>query len=248
MARMQSASISTVFQFIRAVVRHWGSLVSGGAIIGFLGIWQGTGHRVPPTVFWIVAIVGIFVACYLAWNEERIAKEKALAAIAELELTEAREATARAEASLHTSERDWSTEWKELTVRFEKLPKHTEAQLQTDRMHGQITSEEWRVSGYAESMHTCEALCRYAGTLLLKSPHFSSKLSVRIRNEQNPAWRWFFFLKESCNAADIKDTIASLTNEQGYSFKSEVIREIPVVSARACIDCASLELIPEGAQ
>lgn len=75
---MHSASVSSIFHFIRAVVRHWGALVSGGAIIGLLGIWQGTGHRVPPTIFWIIAIVGIFVACYLAWNEEREAKEKAI--------------------------------------------------------------------------------------------------------------------------------------------------------------------------
>jgi hypothetical protein len=70
--------VSSVFQFLRAVIRHWGALVSGGAIIGFLGIWQGTGHPVSPTVYWIVAIVGVFVACYLAWNEERVATEKAL--------------------------------------------------------------------------------------------------------------------------------------------------------------------------
>jgi hypothetical protein len=71
-------NVSSVFQFLRAVIRHWGALVSGGAIIGFLGIWQGTGHPVSPTVYWIVAIVEIFVACYLTWNEERVATEKAL--------------------------------------------------------------------------------------------------------------------------------------------------------------------------
>jgi len=71
-------NVSSVFRFLRAVIRHWGALVSGGAIIGFLGIWQGTGHPVSPTVYWIVAIVGIFVACYLAWNEERVAKERVL--------------------------------------------------------------------------------------------------------------------------------------------------------------------------
>lgn len=71
-------NVSSAFQFLRAVIRHWGALVSGGAIIGFLGVWQGVGHRVSPTVYWIIAIVGIFVACYLAWNEERAAKEKAL--------------------------------------------------------------------------------------------------------------------------------------------------------------------------
>jgi hypothetical protein len=71
-------NVSSLFQFLRAVIRRWGALVSGGAIIGSLGIWQGIGHPVSPTVYWIVAIGGIFVACYLAWNEERVARENAL--------------------------------------------------------------------------------------------------------------------------------------------------------------------------
>ncbi len=137
---------------------------------------------------------------------------------------------------------NWNAEWKELTARFEKLPKHNEAQLQTDRMHGQIAKQEWRFSGYAESVQTCEALCGYAGSLLLKSPNISRTLSVEIRNEPNPAWRWLFFLKENFNAVHPGATIASLTDDQGYSVISEVIREIPVVSVRACIDCASREL------
>jgi hypothetical protein len=93
-----ATTISNIFQFTRAVVRHWGALVSGGALIGFLGIWSGTGHQVPPFVYWIVAVIGIFVACYQAWNEERIAKEKAVAdkAVADLELAKAHEATVSA--------------------------------------------------------------------------------------------------------------------------------------------------------
>ena len=219
---------------VLAVLAEWGLAVFaelywwlGGSALSALFLLFGYIGWIPPSKFylWLVP-VGFGISMYLAWYRQRDEK---------LQIRHELEQSKRSSPQFHS-------EWKELRAQFAQLPKHTEAQLQTDRMHGQITSEEWRVSGYAESKHTCEALCRYAGTLLLKSPHISSKLSVRIRNEQNPAWRWFFFLKESCNAADIKDTNASLTNEQGYSFKSEVIREIPVVSARACIDCASLKL------
>lgn len=67
--------------------------MTGGLLIGLISIWQNTGHQVPGKVFWIIAILGIFVACYRAWNEERIAKEKALSEKASAEL-----ALAKAEA------------------------------------------------------------------------------------------------------------------------------------------------------
>jgi hypothetical protein len=67
--------------FVFAVARHWGSLVSGGFLIGVLGIFQGTGHAVPAWVYWLVAIVALFVACFRAWLEERKAKEKVLASM-----------------------------------------------------------------------------------------------------------------------------------------------------------------------
>jgi hypothetical protein len=72
------AKVPQILQFIRAIVRHWGALVTGGALIGIVGIWQGTGHAVSPTIYWVVAILGIIGACYLAWNEERDAKTKAI--------------------------------------------------------------------------------------------------------------------------------------------------------------------------
>jgi hypothetical protein len=78
--------ISPFFHFLYAVSRHWGSLMTSGFLMGFLYIWQGTGHDVPHYIFWIIAIVGIFVACYKAWDEERLAKEKALSEKTSVEL------------------------------------------------------------------------------------------------------------------------------------------------------------------
>jgi hypothetical protein len=67
----------SVVQFMRSVIRHWGSLVTSGAIIGAVGLWDAIGHHVPSGIYWAILIVGLFIAFYRAWNEERIAKEKA---------------------------------------------------------------------------------------------------------------------------------------------------------------------------
>ena len=67
-----------LWDFSKAVGRHWSALVTGGVVIGLMSIWQGTGHNIPPTVYWIVAMVALFVACFKAWEAERKAKEAAL--------------------------------------------------------------------------------------------------------------------------------------------------------------------------
>jgi len=64
-------------RWLVSVVRHWGSLVTGGVIIGILGVWQGTDHRVPPFAYWIVAILGLIAAFYKAWAAEHDAKVEA---------------------------------------------------------------------------------------------------------------------------------------------------------------------------
>lgn len=68
----------TLFKFIAAVAHHWGTLVTGGSIIGLLAIWQGTGHHVPPYIFWFVAIIALFAAFFKAWKAELDAKEAAI--------------------------------------------------------------------------------------------------------------------------------------------------------------------------
>jgi len=70
--------LKNIWNFIRAVARHWGALMTGGFLIGLLFIYQGTGHTVLPSVYWGIALVALFVAFYRAWAEERSAKEEAL--------------------------------------------------------------------------------------------------------------------------------------------------------------------------
>jgi hypothetical protein len=69
--------LRNLWDFIRAVARHWGSLVTGGFFIGLIGTWQGTGHNVRPSLYWGIALLALFIAFFKAWVEERKAKEKA---------------------------------------------------------------------------------------------------------------------------------------------------------------------------
>ncbi len=70
-------------KFLRAVGRHWGVLVTGGVFVGAVGLWQGTGHPVKPSVYWAMAMAGFFIACHKAWNDQLEEAEKARSALAE---------------------------------------------------------------------------------------------------------------------------------------------------------------------
>lgn len=56
--------------FAQSVFHYWGALVTGGVLIGVLAIWQNTDHVVWPWIYWAVAIIAFFVACFKAWNEQ----------------------------------------------------------------------------------------------------------------------------------------------------------------------------------
>ena len=60
--------MSSLFGFTKAVLKHWGILVTSGVGIGALGIWQGTGHYIPHWAYWSVAAIGFVGACYKAWD------------------------------------------------------------------------------------------------------------------------------------------------------------------------------------
>ena len=59
-----------ILKFARAVVGHWGSLVTGGVAIGLVSIWQGVGHPISAWVYWLIATLGLVVAFYRAWLDK----------------------------------------------------------------------------------------------------------------------------------------------------------------------------------
>ncbi len=65
------ASMWEFSKFVTSVLKHWGSIVTSGALIGGLGLWQSTGHFVAHWVYWSVAAIGLLVALYRAWLGER---------------------------------------------------------------------------------------------------------------------------------------------------------------------------------
>src|SRR5579864_2016065 len=217
---MEPSEFRTFLRFIWAVLRHWGAIVTGGILIGLLGIWQGTGHHVAPTVYWIVAIVGIFVGCYKAWNDERIATEGALAA-------------------LNAESGTTSPEWKDLAGKFENVGLGVSVQWQCNRRNNQTTFENWTFSGTHRK--PCETLCRFAGTLLAKSPNISSRVSALALKQSDPAWRWLFFLKENYGELDPRGGTPPIDSD-GTIYLMGTISNVAVVSARICMECAALEL------
>lgn len=59
-----------IWKFIRAVLHHWGILVTGGVAIGAVSLWQMTGHNLPPTIGWIIGALAVLAAFFKAWNEQ----------------------------------------------------------------------------------------------------------------------------------------------------------------------------------
>jgi hypothetical protein len=59
-----------ILTFLNAVRIHWGSLVTGGSIIGVIGTYQGTGHPVAPWIYWSIAVIALIVAFYNAWLDQ----------------------------------------------------------------------------------------------------------------------------------------------------------------------------------
>jgi len=71
MADPQSARTS-LWAFLREVGKHWVTLMSGGFITVALGLLERlSGKAVPLWVYGCVLVFFVFLACYLAWRDER---------------------------------------------------------------------------------------------------------------------------------------------------------------------------------
>jgi len=73
-----------VWQFIIELTRTWGGRVTGGWVIGIVGIWGLTGHPIAPIVGWAIGIGGIIIAAFQVWNRQ-VSTNEQLQADLELE-------------------------------------------------------------------------------------------------------------------------------------------------------------------
>jgi hypothetical protein len=64
--------------FLSAVVRHWFAWVIGAVVAVFVRFWPMVGEGNPPRwLFWTAVWVGLFLATFFAWREERKRAETA---------------------------------------------------------------------------------------------------------------------------------------------------------------------------
>jgi hypothetical protein len=214
-------------RFISAIGADWLARMSGPLTVPFTVAAFFLPSTVAKISFTILAVIAALITCFRIWNTAETEKEQLRA-----ELAEAKKADAPA--------RDWNAEWKELSGKFEKVGLDVSAQWQCNRRNNQTIFENWNLSGTYRKQ--CEALCVFAGALLLKSPNASPGLSELARQQSDPVWRWLFFLKENHNA--LSSGLGSLPqiDSDGTIYLMGHISNLAVVSAQACMECAALEL------
>jgi hypothetical protein len=69
---MSNPHNTSVWAFIRAVGRHWTTLMSGGVVTVALGILERfSGKNVPLLVYGFILVLFALMACYLAWRDSQ---------------------------------------------------------------------------------------------------------------------------------------------------------------------------------
>lgn len=210
-------------EFADQLRKQWGTIVTSGAFIGGLGIWQGLGHPVAHGFYWGVALVGFVTASYRAWlrESERLEAEK-------LESARLRS----------VPRRDWAGDWKELADRFKP---YVGSGIRADWQHSSFNGTDiWRICGGTNEVEkNCRALCKLGAALLSACPGVGQGLPETVRSEKDELNKWLYFLKEteSLTGTNYGFEVAQDGKEFLMTFGS--ISDLAGVSARACIECAT---------
>jgi hypothetical protein len=203
--------------------------VSGGALIGALGMWQGTGHPINPAVYWIVSILALFVALFLAWNDQRLEKEKAIRENEQLK-----------------GKRDWYQAWLQCAEKFKPFG-HARVSARWHH-HGHSHEEGWELfpSDNSDSRHL-QSLCLLAGQSLLVSPAVSLAVAKTVKPSTTPINLWLDFLRVLGETRSADRYQVEIKGEF-YVIENETISNLAEAAERACIECATIELgNPNGA-
>jgi hypothetical protein len=73
-----------ISQFIIAICKTWGVLLTGGFLIAILASWQLTGHTITPKLGWTIIVLGVLVAAFQVWKKQVDVADKLRAEIAEM--------------------------------------------------------------------------------------------------------------------------------------------------------------------
>jgi hypothetical protein len=210
-------------RFISAIGSDWLARMSGPLTVPFTVAAFFLPSTLAKISFAILAVIAALITCFRIWNTAETEKEQLREELA---------------AVSNARECDWSAEWKELAEKFEKVGLDVLAQWQCNRKNNQTIYENWSFSGTYRK--PCETLCRFAGTLVAKSPNVFPNLSGLALQQPDPAWRWLFFLKENHDAMN-QGGLPPI-GDDGTIYLLGDIPNLAAVSARVCLECAALEL------
>lgn len=60
-----------LLKFLRSVLRHWVSLVTGSVLVAGLGVWEHVGQKALSAKYYVsVCVIAVVAACYQAWLDE----------------------------------------------------------------------------------------------------------------------------------------------------------------------------------
>lgn len=216
----------SVRRFFSAIRKDWLARMSGPLTVPFTILAFFLPSAAGKILFAILAVVAALITSYRVYKSEYDRAESLEKQLLEL--------LAKDKQSAITS-----ADWTELADKFEKIGLDVSVQWQCSRKNNQTIFESWSFSGTYRK--PCETLCRFAGTLLAKSPNVSRTLSELALHQSDPAWRWLSFLKENHNALDHGGGLPP-TGDDGTIYLGGRISNVAAVSARVCMECAALEL------
>lgn len=127
-------------------------------------------------------------------------------------------------------------DWLQLKKDFLECPRDIRAEYFRS---GKPPEDKWWIGGMPHP-DKCRALCRLAGSMLLRSPTVGLGLSEEIRSVADPMDRWLYFLKERKALGNFLVAYEEIDGQKVGSY-SGIINRLPEVSADACIDCAAKE-------
>jgi hypothetical protein len=139
------------------------------------------------------------------------------------------------------AERIRREDWQKLAADFRALPGFEVAASWQKTI---LLGESWEyLRGGPKDTKECETLCRQAGTMLLKSPRVSQQLSGAVHSQTDPAWRWYEYLKETTGGlSDFGDGVGIKDGVEVETIVWGSLNELKARSARACVECATLEM------
>lgn len=231
-------------QWLNAVRKEFKTLMTGSLLLTVMGLAQGLWQvPIPRWCYSVVVIAFLTWAFYQAWLKERHIRQENINALEHrLQVAEA--------AATHLQrkfEQGRVAEWKALAEQFQSVSRYFRADWQHGGMgiaNGEVI-ETWHITGLADAPERkqCEALCAFAGALLIQSK-MSAQLTSRTLMQKDAIKRWLYFLKETHNAMSMNSGYGMVLESEGEDkiILLGTINDLGKASASACLTCATAEL------